>query len=105
MIAADLGQLADILHSHSEVIADRWQRAIAPTSFVSLSSREMRARLVALTTRAIDALLGEPFPRQEARAIGAELAALHYLHPDALSGTQEVLGQALLADLPTESAV
>jgi PAS domain S-box-containing protein len=105
MIAADLGQLADILHSRSEVIADRWQRAIAPTSFVSLSSREMRARLVALTIRAIDALLSEPFPRQEARAIGAELAALHYLHPDALSGTQEVLGQALLADLPAESAV
>jgi PAS domain S-box-containing protein len=105
MTATELGQLADILRSRSEAIADRWYRAIAPTSFVSLSSREIRARLAALATRAIDALLGEPFPRQEARAIGAELADLHYLHPDALSGTQEVLGQALLADLPAERSV
>src|SRR4051794_4118110 len=105
MTTTELGQLADILHSRSEAIADRWQRAIAPTSFVSLSSREIRARLVTLTTRAIDALLDEPFPRQEARAIGEELADLHYLHPDALSGTQEELGQSLLADLPAASGL
>jgi PAS domain S-box-containing protein len=105
MTATELGQLADLLHSRSEAIADRWYRAIASTSFVSLSPGAIRARLVTLTTRAIDALLGEPFPREEAWAIGAALADLYYLHPDALSGTQEELGQSLLADLLAENSI
>src|SRR4051812_26446087 len=105
MTAVDLGQLVDLLHSRSEEIAGRWHQAIASTSFVPLPAREVRARLVTLTSRAIDALLVEPFSRQEAWAIGADLADLHYLHPDALSSTQEVLGQLLLAGLPAGSSV
>jgi len=83
-------------------IADRWYRAVVHSGFAPFSGREVRARLLALTERAIAALLAEPFVPEEARAIGTALADLHYLHPAALAGTLTVLGEELAADVPTE---
>ena len=81
-------------------ITERWYGAVARTGFAPLGGPAVRARLLALTDRAIAALLAEPFVPDEARAIGAALAELHYLHPAALEGTLAVLGAELAADLP-----
>ena len=100
MDAAAPVPLHDALTARREVIADRWYRAVAHTGFAPLGGPEVRARLLALTNRAIAALLAEPFEPAEARAIGAALAALHCLDPAALESTLVVLGGELLADVP-----
>ena len=100
MDAAAPVSLHDALAARRSVIADRWYRAVARTGFAPLGGPEVRARLLALTDRAIAALLAEPFEPAEARAIGAALAALHYLDPAALESTLVVLGRELLADVP-----
>lgn len=80
-------------------IADQWQGALAPTSFVPFGWQEVGDRLVALVERVLDTLCAEPFDRRQADAIGTDLALLHYIHPDALSATEEVLGAAIVAGL------
>jgi PAS domain S-box-containing protein len=89
-----------LLLARRAAIADRWYRAVARTGFAPLGGPEVRARLLALSDRAIAALLADPFTPDEARALGAAIAALHYLHPAALEGTLVVLGAELAADLP-----
>ncbi len=93
MDAAAPVSLHDALAARRSAIADRWYRAVARTGFAPLGGPEVRARLLALTDRAIAALLAEPFEPAEARAIGAALAALHYLDPAALESTLVVLGR------------
>ncbi len=92
------------LVARRSTIADRWYRTVARTGFAPLGGPEVRARLLALTDRASAALLAEPFEPAEARAIGAALAELHYLHPAALAGTLAVLGEELVADVPPAAA-
>jgi PAS domain S-box-containing protein len=92
------------LVARRSTIADHWYRAVARTGFAPLDGPEVRARLLALTDRAIAALLAEPFAPDEARQIGAALAELHYLHPVALAGTLTVLGAELVADVPPAAA-
>ncbi len=95
--------LAVVLSSRSGDIAERWQQALALTGFVAASVPEVRATLTSLVERAVRVLLAEPADRDEGRAIGAAIAELHYVHPDALERTEELLAQELLDDLrPTE---
>ncbi len=100
MAAAAPAPLHATLVARRSAIADRWYRAVARTGFAPLGGPEVRARLLALTDRALAALLAEPFAPDEARAIGTALADLHYLHPAALEGTLAVLGAGLATDLP-----
>lgn len=103
-MAAEIREhLLATLRARCEAIADRWYRAVAGTSYSSLDGSEVRARLVTLTDRASDVLLAEPFAPDQAGAIGAELAALHYLRPVALGRTIEVLARELVADAPAAS--
>jgi len=62
----------------------------------------VRDELRTLTDQVITALLDEPVDRDRAWAIGASLAALHYVHPDALDGTLDVLGRRLMDGLPPD---
>ncbi len=98
------GQAREGLEARRDAIAERWYRAVAGTGFVPLSPAEVRERLAGLIDRIVAALLAEPLDRLAAREIGADLARLYYVHPNALSGTQEVLGAELLAELPPEQA-
>lgn len=100
MDAAAHTPLHDALTARRAAIADRWYRAVAHSGFAPFSGREAHARLLALTERAIAALLADPFVPEEARAIGIALADLHYLRPAALEGTLMVLGEDLAAGLP-----
>ncbi|CAA9461854.1 MAG: diguanylate cyclase/phosphodiesterase (GGDEF & EAL domains) with PAS/PAC sensor(s), partial [uncultured Rubrobacteraceae bacterium] len=58
-----------------------------------------------MTEQAITVLLSEPFERHKARAVGSELAGMHYLNPETVSGTQEVLASQLVEGLSADQAV
>jgi two-component system sporulation sensor kinase A len=103
--AADRSQLLQLLHGRRDAIADRWHQAIAGTSPPPLNATEVRQRLVELTDRVVALLLAEPFEHTEAWAIGAALARLDSLRPEALGGTQEVLMRQLLEGLPAQQVV
>jgi PAS domain S-box-containing protein len=105
MNAADRSNLLKVLHSRRDAIADSWYQAIKRTSFVSLSATEVRQRLVELTEQAVTLLLTEPLERRRAEAIGASLARLRYVQPEALGRTQEVLACQLVEGLPDEQTV
>jgi len=102
---AEQEQILQLLSERRDATAARWHQAIAQTSFVPFSSDEVRQRLADLTDRAIGALLSEPLEGGEAKAIGAALAKLRYVQPDALQGTQEVLAEHLLGGLGAEQAL
>lgn len=50
-------------------------------------------------------MFSEPFERREARELGSALAEMHYLAPEALGGTQEVLACQLLEGLGDDEIV
>ncbi len=88
------------LRVRREQIAQDWHRAIQRTSFTPLQWREARGRLLELTDRLIDLLPAEPFDHRQAEEIGVALVQLHYVHPEALRHTHEVLAQELVAGVP-----
>lgn len=105
MNAADRSQLLQLLHERRDATADRWHQAIAGTNSAPLNPTEVRQRLVELTDRVAALLLAEPFDHTEAHAIGAALARLDSLQPEALGRTQEVLACQLLEALPSQQVV
>jgi signal transduction histidine kinase len=98
-------QVHQVLLSRCHAIADHWYQAIARTSHVPHSAAKVRQCLVELTEQAILLLFTEPFDHGRAEAIGASLANLHCLEPEALGGTQEVLARQLVEGLAAEQAV
>jgi len=102
MSAAEWTHLHPSLQARRGAIADHWYEAIAHTSFVPRRVAMVRDELRTLTDQVIDALLDEPVDRDRARAVGTALAALHYVHPDALDGTLDVLGRRLMDGLPPD---
>jgi PAS domain S-box-containing protein len=95
------GDDRDALRLRRQTIARAWQAAIARTGPL-LDGEDEYQRLLALVDQAGRALLAEPFDRVASRAIGAALIALHYSGPEALSRTQEVLAEQLLAAVPAQ---
>jgi len=105
MNSAEWSQLQETLRRRCDAITDSWHKAIARTGFVPLSTTEVRQRLLELTEQVVTLLLAEPFERGQAEAIGASLASLHYIEPEALGQTQEVLAHRLVEGLPADQAV
>jgi signal transduction histidine kinase len=105
MNAADRSELLQALQGRCDTIADSWYQAIARTSYVPHSAAELRRHLAGLTEQAIALLLTDPFEHDRAEAIGASLARLHYLEPEALGRTQELLAQQLVEGLPADQVV
>ncbi len=100
MDTTEWSPLRQTLHARRDAMADVWYTAIAQTSFVPFSAADVRRHLVQLADQVIELLLAEPFERCRARAIGIALARLHYLQPEALGRTQEVLGRQIVEGLP-----
>lgn len=94
-----IAQLPTIGVDRRAKIAEAWYRAVVDTSFSHLTRTELRQHFVVLARQAVDALLAEPFERDRARAVGVELARLHFIQPEALGRTQEVLARELVAEL------
>ncbi|HEY8310251.1 MAG TPA: PAS domain S-box protein, partial [Gemmatimonadaceae bacterium] len=88
-----------LLSDRRDAVAQRWQRALAGTSYVPLGSGEIEKRLLHLTDRLIALLLTDPFAPDAAREIGSALVRLHFTQPESLGRSNEVLGVSLLADL------
>jgi len=106
MNAADRPQLLRALHDRRETIAESWYKALTSTnSFIPLKAVKVRRYLVELTEQAIALLLTEPFEHGKARKIGAALARLRYVQPEALGRTLEVLACQLVQGLPADQAV
>lgn len=96
---ATRSELQDLLQGRRDAIAQCWYEAIARTGFVTLTGPEVRQRLYELAGQVILVFLEEPFQAGKAGEIGAALAGLHYLQPEALGGTLDVLGNQLVGDL------
>jgi PAS domain S-box-containing protein len=92
-----------MLRTRCDTIAERWCRQIAATSYAPLKGAVACQHLVALSIKAIRLLLAEPFEPQKAEEIGAALARLHYLQPEVLGGTLQVLASHLVEGLPPDS--
>jgi diguanylate cyclase (GGDEF)-like protein len=99
---ADLYQT---LRDRRTAIVESWRRTVAGTSFTPLTTAQTRSELSKLTAWIITLLVSETFDRREARRIGSALANMHYLSPEALSRTQDVLAKRLLEDMSPEVAV
>ena len=104
MNTLECSYLLHILQDHRDTIVQSWYCAIAHTSFVPLSSTEVRSQLVVLTDELIALLCEEPFAPHKARGIGVALARLHYTQPDSLGRTLDVLAREISAQVPPEQS-
>jgi hypothetical protein len=98
-------QVHQTLLSRRFAIAGSWYKAVAQTSFIPHSATEVRESFVTLAEEVIALLVAEPFDQGRAQAIGAMLAGLHCVQPEALGRTQEVLAQQLVEGLPADQVV
>lgn len=89
-----------LLAGRRDAVAQRWQRALAGTSYVPLGSQEIQKHFLTLTDRLTTILLTDPFMPEAAREIGAALVRLHFTQPESLGRSAEVLSVHLLTDLP-----
>ena len=92
----------DTTLQHRDDIIREWQSAIGRTSFNALERREIYERLARFTDTSIELLLDEQRDLQPAREIGAGVAQLGYVLPDALQVTLDVLGRHLLQLVPAD---
>src|SRR5438128_1976539 len=97
--------LLHVLQDHRDTIVQSWYCAIAHTSFVPLSSTEVRSQLVVLTDELIAILCEEALAPREAQAIGVALARLHYTQPDSLGCTLDVLAREVSAHVSPDQSV
>jgi PAS domain S-box-containing protein len=97
-------QLEMLLLQRCQAVAERWQRAIAQTSYVALDATQAGHELADLTRRAAMLLIAEPFDRDKPQEIGAAVARLHYLQPDALGQTIGILASCFSEGLSAEQS-
>ncbi len=100
--SSDKRVIWELLEDRRCAIAESWHRAIAGTGFTPLTVEEARHNFEELTGNTIALLSDKSFKRHEAEKIGVAVAKMHFLGPDALAGTQEVLGKELLKNLRSD---
>jgi diguanylate cyclase (GGDEF)-like protein len=98
-------ELHQTLRDRQSAIVDSWRRTVAGTSFTPLTAAQTRSELARLTDQIITLLVSETFDHREARRIGSALANMHYMSPEALSRTQDILAKRFLEDMSPEVAV
>lgn len=87
------------LRTYCDVIAERWSQKIAATNYAPIKGAVVCRQLVELSIKAVLLLLAEPFVPDRAEEIGASLAHIHYLQPEALGGTLQVVAGHMLEGL------
>jgi diguanylate cyclase (GGDEF)-like protein/PAS domain S-box-containing protein len=78
-----------------ERIARAWARAIAGTSYVSMSRRELQSYLAVLAGRLVSAVTAETFEPSVGYEVGAALVEAHFTQPASLDHTLCVLTEQL----------
>ncbi|MEV1288620.1 EAL domain-containing protein [Micromonospora sp. NPDC049679] len=76
-------------------LARSWARAIARTSYVSMSREELVTHLEQPARRLIAALAADDYDPRVPTEVGAGLVAAHFTHPSSLQRTLAVLGAQL----------
>ncbi|GAA4706608.1 GGDEF domain-containing protein [Phytohabitans rumicis] len=79
----------------AEQLAHHWARAIAWTSFVSMTTPELAVHLTGPAGRFLDALTADEPDGRVAHEIGGALVAAHFTQPTSLDRTLVVLGEHL----------
>jgi PAS domain S-box-containing protein len=102
MDAATWRHLNEFLSSRTDAIADRWRQAVLPTSFSAFDSSQLRQRFVELTEQAIGFLLAEPHESARAESLGTALADLHFVQPESLGRTLQVLSSQIVEGLSAD---
>jgi diguanylate cyclase (GGDEF)-like protein/PAS domain S-box-containing protein len=79
----------------AERLARHWAQAIAWTSYVPMTGRELTEHLTGLAERLIEALTADRPDGRTGYDVGESLVALHFTQPAALDRTLVVLGEQL----------
>jgi two-component sensor histidine kinase len=104
MDVPEQSQLLEILRGRRDAIADRWYQAVARSGRVPQVA-EVPQSFVKLAERAVAFLVAESPEHSEALAIGAALARLCRIQPEALGKTQEILAQCIAEGLSADQVV
>jgi len=75
--------------------ARAWTRAVTETSYVPMARREIESYLRGLADRLVAALTAEPFRTTPGYRVGADLAAVGFVAPEALARTVTVVNEWL----------
>lgn len=102
LTAAIRRQQRTVLYARREAIVNRWHRALLASVVAPRSAATVRQQLGEVTDRAIALLLADRIDHHAAQDLGAALVELGFHEPVALGVTQQVLGSALVDDLPAE---
>ena len=102
MDAATWRHLNEFLSSRQDAIANHWRQAVSLTSYSAFDSSQLQQRFAELTEQAIGFLLAEPRESARAESLGAALADLNFVQPEALGKTLQVLSSQLVEGLPAD---
>ncbi len=97
--------MEQIPQEQRDAIAALWYNALTATCFSTRSTQDVRRELRELAGRAIRLLDAAPLDSADAEGIGASLARLHFIKPEALDTTLKVLGEQLGTLRPAEGEV
>ncbi len=99
-IDSERAQLSQLLRNRRDAIAENWYQAVQRTGSTSLDAAQVRLRLSDLAGQVVALLLTEPFDRNQAKSIGATLACLTGIQPEACGGMLETLACGLVQSAP-----
>jgi PAS domain S-box-containing protein len=102
MEATDRLQLQQVLHERRDEIAKSWRQAVEQGHSEPPTALGSGQRFVEMTEQVSEIFFTEPFVGEKAREVGASLAKLQHLDPEALGRTQTLLAQQLVDGLPAD---
>ncbi|PRW63442.1 putative bifunctional diguanylate cyclase/phosphodiesterase [Actinopolyspora mortivallis] len=88
--------VTDVDRRHKREFAAAWTRALVGTSYVPMTGAEVEEQLEGYTDRLAEALLSSPQDTEGARAVGADLVAIHFTGAESLAKTIESVGEHML---------
>jgi len=88
---------------NADQLAQAWMLAVARTSFVPMSRRNLRAYLLVLTHNLLDAFAAAEFDRSVPYDVGTALVATHFTEVASLERTLAVLGAQLASAVTTQA--
>jgi PAS domain S-box-containing protein len=90
------------LHTYSDTIAEQWHQKIEVEKYVTTKGSNAFDQLVESNMKAVKLLFTEPFEPDLGEEIGAQLACVHYVNPEAFGRTLQVLADQLVGGSDTD---
>jgi PAS domain S-box-containing protein len=98
-------EIASTLIRRRDALTHLWRRALYGTSYVPLNTAQIDERLAHIVSGLIEIVIGDDLDTLKARDLGANVAQLHYIDPEAFGRTLETLAGEILRDLSAEQTV